>query len=91
MKPLLSAKDASPLLAIGLRKLWELTNCGEIPHVRIGRSIRYDPDDLKEWVARQKKRGQTGDTRWRRSARPSTSPELAGDQEAGDSRRHEVG
>ena len=57
MKPLLSAKETTTLLAIGSRKLWELTNCGAIPHVRIGRAIRYDPDDLEAWVRRSKRRG----------------------------------
>ena len=37
---LLKAPEAARLLAIGTRKLWELTNRGEIPHVRIGRAVR---------------------------------------------------
>lgn len=74
MKHLLSPKDARTLLAIGSRKLWEMTNRGEIPHLRIGRAIRYDPDDLEEWIHRRKKCGQASDGRWKRPSPRSTSP-----------------
>ena len=47
---LLSPKDASKALAISPRKLWSLTAGGEIKCVRIGRLVRYDPDDLREYV-----------------------------------------
>lgn len=83
MKPLLSPKDTTALLGIGSRKLWELTNCAEIPHLRIGRAIRYDPDDLEAWVAARKKLAQRGEAGRSRSARPSTSREQVGDQGTG--------
>ena len=51
---LLSAREAAAALSIGRRKLWELTNRGEIPCVRIGRAVRYDPRDLLGWIDRQK-------------------------------------
>ena len=55
---LIDAKDAAALLAIGTRKLWSLTNSGQIPHVRIGRLIRYAPADLQAWIAAHTHRGQ---------------------------------
>lgn len=51
---LLSAREAAEALSISPRKLWSLTNTGEIPCVRFGRSVRYDPRDLVEWIASQK-------------------------------------
>lgn len=48
---LVDAKQASAMLAIGSRNLWTLTNCGAIPCVRIGRSVRYRVADLNAWVA----------------------------------------
>ena len=57
MKPLLTVKEACVVLAISARKLWEMTNRGEIPHVRIGRSVRYDPEDLPAWIERRKNKG----------------------------------
>ena len=62
---LLDARDAAKALAISPRTLWSLTNSGEIPCVRIRRSVRYDPADLRAWIAGQKtltgsKRGSVG-------------------------------
>jgi len=55
---LLTPQQAAELLAISPRKLWALTASGEIPHIRIGRSVRYSVDDLREWIEHKKKGGQ---------------------------------
>lgn len=54
MKPLWKVREAAEYLAISRRKLWSLTVCGEIKSIRIGRAVRYDPDDLKAWVEKRK-------------------------------------
>lgn len=54
---LVNTVDAAAMLAISPRKLWELTNCGAIPCVRIGRSVRYSPDDLRVWIDSRKETG----------------------------------
>ncbi len=51
---LLKPRDAAEALSISPRKLWAMTTCGEIPCVRFGRSVRYDPADLREWIDAQK-------------------------------------
>lgn len=51
---LLRPNEAAEILAISARKLWELTNCGEIPCLRIGRSVRYSVEKLMQWVNAQK-------------------------------------
>lgn len=51
---LLTACEAAEALAISPRTLWELTKRREIPCVRIGRSVRYAPPELKAWINRQK-------------------------------------
>lgn len=48
---LVDAKQASAMLSIGTRQIWTLTNCGAIPCVRIGRSVRYRVADLNTWAA----------------------------------------
>ncbi len=53
-KLLLNTRDAAKALSIGLRKLWSLTDCGEIPCVRIGRRVLYDPRDLMTFIDGQK-------------------------------------
>ena len=51
---LLRPAEAARALALSPRKLQSLTSDGEIPCVRIGRSIRYDPEDLRRWISAQK-------------------------------------
>ena len=53
---LMTARQAAQFLAIGLRTLWSLTNAREIPHLRIKRSVRYDPADLTRWIEKQKEK-----------------------------------
>lgn len=47
---LIDAREAARLLSISDRTLWTMTNRGEIPCVRIGRSVRYSPDDIRAWI-----------------------------------------
>lgn len=54
---LLRLDEAAKALAISPRKLWSLTNCGEVPCVRIGRTVRYEVADLQNWIERFKTRG----------------------------------
>ena len=56
---LLTARDAARALAISPRSLWSYTASGEIPHVRIGRSVRYPLNGLQRWIDHQKKGGAT--------------------------------
>lgn len=51
---LLKPIEAANALAISPRKLWELTATREIQCIRIGRAVRYDPDDLRAWIEYQK-------------------------------------
>jgi excisionase family DNA binding protein len=55
---LLTPREAARALAIGERTLWSLTRRGEIPVVRIGRAVRYDPRDLDVYVQAQKQTAQ---------------------------------
>jgi excisionase family DNA binding protein len=52
---LLTARQAARLLNISERTLYARTADGSIAVVRIGnRGIRYDPADLRAWIARAK-------------------------------------
>lgn len=55
---LIDAKRAAGALSLSARKLWEITNSGLIPCVRIGRAVRYDPADLRAWIDVQKRKGR---------------------------------
>lgn len=47
----MKALDAAKALAISPRKLWGLTQNGEVKCIRIGRSVRYAPEDLMAFIA----------------------------------------
>jgi excisionase family DNA binding protein len=53
----LRPREAARALGISPRKLWQLTNCGEIPCTRIGRCVVYPVDVLREWLAEQAAKG----------------------------------
>ena len=51
---LVKVKDAANYLAISERKLWDLSQNGIIPVVRLGRAIRYDLIDLDNFIRKMK-------------------------------------
>ena len=54
---LLTPQQAAECLSISPRKLWAMTAAREIPHIRVGRCVRYPIDDLKHWIEEQMKGG----------------------------------
>ena len=46
-------REAARALGISERLLWEWTNAGFVPHVRLGRAILYPTDSLRDWLRRQ--------------------------------------
>ena len=50
---LIDAAEAAKRLSISPRKLWSLTDSGEIPHVRIGRAVRYPVEAIQQWIDAQ--------------------------------------
>jgi predicted DNA-binding transcriptional regulator AlpA len=48
---LVDAKAACPMLSMGRRTLWLLTNRKAVPSIRIGRAVRYSPVELSAWVS----------------------------------------
>lgn len=53
-KLLLRPREAAQMLAVSERTLWSLTAAGQIPHVRLRRSVRYPIDDIRAWIHEQK-------------------------------------
>lgn len=47
---LLSPRQASRALAISERTLFTLTKAGKVPHIRIGKLVRYSVDSLKKYI-----------------------------------------
>ncbi|MDF1800811.1 MAG: helix-turn-helix domain-containing protein [Planctomycetota bacterium] len=51
---LLSSAQVAALLGLSKRKVEELSASGKLPRIEIGRSVRYDPADVWEFVDRCK-------------------------------------
>jgi len=58
LKILLSIQEAAAALAISERKLWGMTANHEIPHIRLGRCLRYPVSDLMLWIDEHKEGGE---------------------------------
>ena len=58
MRPLLNDKEAAVVLGVGLSTLqrWRVT-CDGPPFVKMGRTVRYRPEDIDQYVAVRVKRG----------------------------------
>ena len=55
LKLLLAAREAAEALSICEKSLWTLTvPRGDLPAVRIGRRVLYDPRDLRDLIDRRK-------------------------------------
>ena len=50
VKLLLTIQEAAEALGISQRKLWGMTASREIPHVRLGRCLRYPVRELEQWI-----------------------------------------
>ena len=51
---LLTPRETAKVMGICEKTLWSLTKKGELPAVRIGRSVRYAISDLRAFVDRKK-------------------------------------
>jgi excisionase family DNA binding protein len=47
---LLKPGEVTEMLSMGRSRIYEMLNTGELPSIRIGRSIRIPAIALKEWV-----------------------------------------
>ncbi len=52
-KLLLTPQECSETIQVGRSRMYELLASGDIPSVKIGRSIRIPIDALKKWIEDQ--------------------------------------
>ena len=58
--PLLSADEAAELLGVPKSWVMEQARHDRIPHVRLGRYVRFDLDDLIAWLDETKRNPRRG-------------------------------
>lgn len=49
-EPLLDANEAARLLHVPRSTLYELVRSRGLPHVRVGRGLRFTREDLSAWI-----------------------------------------
>jgi excisionase family DNA binding protein len=47
---LLTQDQVANRLGVSRRFVWEITNCGKIAHIRLGRLVRYRPEDVEDFI-----------------------------------------
>ncbi len=57
MDRLLTASEVADLLSVPESWVRETTRAGHLPHVRLGRYVRYERDEILVWVASLKSGG----------------------------------
>jgi excisionase family DNA binding protein len=54
-EPLLDAKAAASLLSVRPSWIYEAVRTGRLPHLKIGRHVRFLRNDLERWVLDQRR------------------------------------
>jgi excisionase family DNA binding protein len=57
----LRPREAAKALGVSERLLWDWTHHGDIPHVKVGRTILYPVSELQVWLSRQAEAGKGGE------------------------------
>lgn len=50
-EPLLTAVEAAELLRVPRSTLYELVRSRHLPHIRVGRGLRFTRADLASWIS----------------------------------------
>jgi excisionase family DNA binding protein len=56
-EPLLRPEDVASLLGVRRSSIYEYVRAGRLPHVKIGRHLRFLRSDLERWVLHQRRLG----------------------------------
>jgi excisionase family DNA binding protein len=54
---LLTVQEAAKILTISPRHLWKLMKQGELPAIKMGRSVRYAQADIDAFIAKSRTGG----------------------------------
>ena len=68
--PWLTIQEAAGLLRVPVSWLYERTRTNSVPHVKLGKYLRFDRDELIAWIDEMRRDGR-GPAAMRRSARPA--------------------
>lgn len=55
MKELLGVKETSKYLGVPISWIYDRVRVGAIPYYKIGKYVRFDPQEIKAWLETQRK------------------------------------
>jgi excisionase family DNA binding protein len=58
IRKLLDAKHIADLVGIPVSSIYDLARRNVIPHIRIGKAVRFQPEKITEWLASGGSRGE---------------------------------
>lgn len=79
-KEALNVEEVSELLGVSKQHIYEMVADGSIPAFHVGRSIRFDPQELAGWLQKSKpptKQGSNGNQKVGYVTKPSGADEVA--------------
>ncbi len=50
MSPLLTAEDVAEMIGMGSDWIYAQVRAGRIPHVKLGRYVRFRAESIEEWI-----------------------------------------
>jgi excisionase family DNA binding protein len=56
--PWLTVQEAAALLRVPVSWLYERTRTNSVPHVKLGKYLRFDRDELIAWIAELRRDGR---------------------------------
>ena len=69
----LNVTQVAELLGISEKKVYHLAAAGVLPSFRVGKAVRFDPQDLADWLRRKKPCGeQFGSSKREKDSGPSS-------------------
>ena len=54
IEDLLTVREASQLLRINRYLIYRLARNGDLPAIRVGRMVRFRPEDLRDWIEKHR-------------------------------------
>ncbi len=52
LERLLVAEEVAEMLRVSKDRVYELVRTGQIPHLRMGRQVRFSEQVLRDWISR---------------------------------------
>jgi excisionase family DNA binding protein len=57
-EPLLRPEDAAELLSVKVSWIYEACRTGRLPHLRVGKHLRFTRSELERWLCGQRQPGR---------------------------------